>query len=162
MFETLLIPAAIPHRCSLGSFIGTSFQPPPSPSSSSSSSFSNTSFIMSLSHKHMHACTQTPPAFILSLVSGFQKLLLINSAAPPPPLPVCSNLLQAKLSPPPPGVHKAMLLIGHRCRGSRWQSTSVPRMTPAHCGHLEAQLDEHSSDRGACTWPQRCGALSNQ
>lgn len=131
MFETLLIPTAIPHRCSLSSFIGLHFN------LFFSFSFSNTSFIMSTPWPHPF-CFHSLFSFRFSKTT---QRLLINS---PNPAPVCFNLLQAKLSLTL--VYKPMLLIGHQC-SSWWWSTSVPGMTPAHCGHLEAQMDEYSSDR---------------
>ena len=86
MFETLLIPMAIPHRCSLSSFIGVHFNlfftssPPPTPPS-----------------LHNPLLPPTPlPSFHSMICFPLSKSAhgpLVNSPAPP----LCFNLQQSKL-----------------------------------------------------------------
>lgn len=103
MFETLLIPTAIPHRCSLGSFIGLHFNLFFFFSPFFFSSSSHTSFILSTS------LFSHPPSSFANSFPVFKKLLIALWSTPPQPL--CFNLLQAKLVLTP--VYKPVALIGH-------------------------------------------------
>lgn len=106
MFQTLLIPTAIPHRCSFGSFIGLHFKP--------------LFFLLLLLLLLQHLLHPSSPlsVFIRRFVSGS-------------PNPVRFNHLQANLFPTL--VFKPVVLIGHSSIRGVVDSLSVPGMTLAHC-----------------------------
>lgn len=119
MFETLLIPTAIPHRCSLSSFIGLHFNlfffPSPSPTPPSS-------------------CQPPDPtlsAFIPCLVSGFQKPLIAFWSSPPAP-PLCDSIFSKQSSAWPWFISQCFLLdTGAVADGEAHLSQEWPRLTVA-------------------------------
>lgn len=131
MYETLLIPTAIPHRCSFGSFIGLHFNlfffscfPPTLPPTLPSS------FILCMSLFQPIAHSFSPPSFL--------------------------ELLWA-LGTPVTQARKAEFLLNLDYRpwavmdiGAADNGRSVPLMTPAHCGHLEVPIGQCNYESHFC------------